>query len=295
MTPPVKVIIINFNAGKALAACVESVLACGGDVRITVRDNASQDGSMSELQERFGDDPRLALQFDRENPGFARAVNDVAAASDEDFLLILNPDCLLEHGAIASLVNALERDPQAAVAGPWVTDPSGTVQRGTWRRFPDPWRSLMTVTGLERFSARMPGLCGVDVAREAAPSDVSRIDAVSGACMMLRRSAAKAVGYFDAAYAMHCEDLDLMYRLRAAGFHCLLVPDAKAVHIKGVSSASRPWWVHRQKHLGMQRFFRKFQAADHALPVRWLVYAGIWGHYLITLPGVLLARRNPVA
>jgi hypothetical protein len=102
--------------------------------------------------------------------------------------------------------------------------------------------------------------------------------------MLLRKDAFFAIGGMDAEYRLHCEDLDLMYRLHQAGHRCLLVPDAVAVHDQGTSSTSRPLWVHWQKHRGMQRFFDKFQAANHALPVRWVVRAGIWLRFLLTLP-----------
>lgn len=288
--PPVRIIIVNFNAGEVLLDSVASALASPAAARVAVADNASGDASMDALDERFGSEPRLELHRNAVNLGFARAVNRIARKAEEPYLLVLNPDCVLQAGALEELVAALEQDRDAAVAGPWVTDGSGRVQRGTWRRLPDPWRALMTFTGLHRLSGRKGALAGVEHPGGEAPHAVTRAEAVSGACMLLRRSAAEAVAYFDAAYAMHCEDLDLMYRLKERGFHCLLVPAARAVHRGGISSASRPWWVHRQKHLGMQRYFDKFQARDHIAPFRWLVRAGIWGHYLLTLPAVAFKR-----
>lgn len=288
--PPVRVIIVNYNAGEALLESVASALAGDENACLAVVDNASTDRSIEALESRLGHEPRLEIRRNTENLGFARAVNQIAGITDEPYLLVLNPDCVLQTGALAALVEALEQDPGAGVAGPWVTNSEGRVQKGTWRRFPDPWRALMTFTGLHRLSSRSERLAGVEQPGRQPPATVTRSEAVSGACMLLRRSAAREVGYFDEQYAMHCEDLDLMYRLAQAGFHCLLVPSARVVHLGGVSSASRPWWVHRQKHLGMQHYFSKFQADDHALPVRCLVYAGIWCHYLATLPMVALKR-----
>lgn len=288
--PGTRVIIVNYNAGESLLACVESALASPAAASVVVADNASEDGSIAALQSIFGGDPRLAIRRNAENLGFARAVNRAAHDAAEPYLLILNPDCVLRPGATEALIDALEKDSVAAVAGPWVTDASGRMQKGTWRRFPDPWRALMTFTRLDRLPGRAPALEGVNRPGSAPPSAITPVEAVSGACMLLRRAAAESVGFFDEEYAMHCEDLDLMYRLAQRGFHCLLVPQAKAVHRGGVSSATRPWWVHRQKHIGMQRYFRKFGAGEYPAPVRWLVYAGIWGHYLFTLPAVVFKR-----
>ena len=286
----VKVIIVNFNAGHILADCVEAVLGSSIPVSVSVADNDSTDDSLDHLARRIGDDGRVTVTRNRHNLGFARAVNRLAAEANEQYILVLNPDCIPDSAALAQLAAALDADPQAAVAGPWVTDGGGTMQKGTWRRFPDPWRSLMTVTGLHRLSSGAPSLAGVDLKGAQPPEENTRVDAVSGACLMLRRSMAAKMGFYDEGYAMHCEDLDLMFRLSAMGYHCILVPSARAVHTGGVSSASRPWWVHWHKHAGMQRFYKKFQAASHPPAVRWLVLTGIWVHYMATLPRVLLGR-----
>lgn len=287
----VRVIIVNYNAGEGLLACVEAALDAPETGRVVVADNASSDGSLELLESRFAGEARLEVRRNQANLGFARAVNGVARDCEAPYLLVLNPDCLLQEGALTSLVEAMQADEQAGIAAPWVTDADGKVQKGTWRRLPDPWRSLLTLSGLHRWSKRVPALSGIEGSGAGRPEGPTRVEAVSGACMLLRASAAKRVGFFDEQYAMHCEDLDLMFRLREAGYHCLLVPQARAVHVGGVSSASRRWWVHRQKHAGMHRYFRLHLAANHAPPMRWLVYLGIWGHYLVTLPLVPFRRR----
>ena len=288
--PLVTVIIVNFNAGQALLRSVSSALASPSVSTVAVADNASRDSSLGDLVRVLGDDSRLKIHKSAENLGFARAVNLLARDCNDPYLLILNPDCELQDGAVEHLVFALESDAAAGLAGPWVTDGAGRGQKGTWRRLPDPKRAIMTFTGLATLFSQDSMFEGVERSHEAPPTGPTKVEAVSGACMLLRRSAFQDVGPFDEQYAMHCEDLDLMHRLQLGGFHCLLVPDAGAIHVGGVSSASRPWWVHRQKHAGMQRYFSKFLASGHAPPFRWLVYAGIWMHYVATLPMVAFKR-----
>ena len=183
--------------------------------------------------------------------------------------------------------SALEDHPDAALAGPRVVGAEGSVLRGTLRRFPDPMRSLMTVTGLWRLERRHPRFRGVEIGPDL-PGTTVEAEAVSGACMLVRGDALRSLGGMDAAYGLHCEDLDLMFRLRQAGRPSLFVPSARVVHQQGVSSGSRPLWVHWQKHRGMQRFFRKFQAGAYPAPRRWLVIAGIWLRYAVTLPLTLI-------
>jgi GT2 family glycosyltransferase len=302
MPPAVDVIVVNFNAGEALLRCIRSVLEQDLPVRLTLVDNASTDGSAERAAAEFGGRPGFSLLRSPDNPGFATAVNRAvtrppsASAPPQtspppgaDYLLILNPDCELAPGALGLLCRALEADPAAGLAGPLVTDAAGRVQRGTLRRFPDPWKSFLTFSGLWRLGRRWARFRGVEV-HGALPDAVTTAEAVSGACMLLRRSAFLAAGCMDARYGLHCEDLDLMYRLRQGGLHCLYVPQARAVHQQGLSSRSRPLWVHWQKHRGMQRFFRKFQARRYPWPFRWAVIAGIWARFALSLPSILLRK-----
>jgi len=287
MAPSIRVIIVNYNAGEAIAACVQSVLAAGERIEIMVYDNASSDGSAALVQSLFSKHENIEVIQDVENIGFSRAVNVAAKSGEEEYLLFLNPDCELLPGALGQLQRALEKDPEAALAGPAIVNRLGVVQRGTLRRFPDPWKSFLTFSGLWRLGSRIPVFSGVEMHQTGLPESNTAAEAVSGACMLVRRKQFMDAGCMDEGYGLHCEDLDLMYRLHLGGYHCVVVPAARVFHRQGVSSRSRPLWVHRQKHLGMQRFFCKFQAERYAFPVRWLVIGGIWSRYVLTLPWVL--------
>jgi GT2 family glycosyltransferase len=283
--PAIEVVIVNYNAGDALTRCVSSVLAQQVPVRVTVADNASSDDSMRCLEGALGGAGQLIMIANRTNPGFAKAVNSVVAglAGKAKYLLILNPDCEMQPGALAELIAALELDSGAALAGPVVVDRHGQPMKATLRRFPGPWTSLLTFSGLWRLGRWIPALAGVDMTDQV-PAETVKAEAVSGAAMLVRQDVFNDLGGMDESYGLHCEDLDLMYRLRQQGRHCLLVPSARVFHDQGTSSKSRPSWVHWQKHLGMQRFFLKFQASRYSLPVRWLVIAGIWIRFALTLP-----------
>ncbi len=279
-------LVINFNAGTALNDCVQSLMAGSVQPRIMVVDNASTDKSAENLRQLYGNQPGVEILYNAENLGFARAVNAVAKNLDTDFVLLINPDCSIHKDALDLLQKAMEADDSAGLAAPCVRNSQGKPEKATLRRFPDPWNSLMTMTGLWRLGRWIPLFEGVPFNPGNMPVKTVHAEAVSGACMLIRREAFMQVGWMDEAYGLHCEDLDLMYRFRQSGWHCLFVPGATAIHQQGVSSRSRPMWVHKQKHKGMARFFRKFQAAEHLPPFRWLVYSGIWAHYLLLWPKV---------
>ena len=289
LSGPVEVIVVNFNAGEALIRCIQSVLAQTEPATVTVIDNASSDGSADLVAERFGGLDEVRLIRNDGNPGFATAVNLAVGNQPRTYLLILNPDCELRQGALESLRQALDGEPMAGLAGPMVTGPDGRPARGTLRCFPDPWRSFLSVTGLWRLGRHSAAFQGVE--KSAAESVCVEVaEAVSGACMLVRKSMFRDLNGMDEQYGLHCEDLDLMYRLRQGGAHCLLVPAARVYHGQGVSSRSRPLWAHWQKHRGMQRFFNKFQAANYVFPIPWLVRAGIWIRFILTAPIALMRR-----
>jgi GT2 family glycosyltransferase len=283
-------IIVNYNAGETLQQCVGALLNSTVQTTLTVVDNASSDHSAQSLQSFYGKHKNVEFVFNSANIGFAPAVNLAARNTDANWILILNPDCILEPESLGRLKTAMEDDPQAGLAGPAVRDASGRLQRATMRRFPGPWRSLMSASGLWRLGKWLPVFHGVEVDISESATDPAICDAVSGACMLVRRSAFEAIGFLDEAYSMHCEDLDLMYRLKDSGWHCLYVPQASSIHLQGLSSRNRPTWVHFQKHRGMARFFRKFQAKTTPFPINLLVYAGIWLRFIVLWPLALIRR-----
>lgn len=281
---------VNFNAGDALLRSVAAVLAEREPLHLVVADNASTDDSCGKLRNLYGRNQRLEILENGQNLGFAQAVNACALSAAEPYLLILNPDCELYPGALAALRTALEQDPEAALAAPRVVDSQDRTLRGSFRSFPEPWKAFTTASGLWRLGRWLPKFRGVEPGNVPLPIDTCRAEAVSGACMLIRRSVFSQLGGLDEGFGLHFEDLDLMYRLHRNNRFSLFVPSARAFHQPGTSSRTRPWWVHRQKHQGMQRFFRKHFAARYSRSGQYLFVCSNWLHYVLTLPLVLLRR-----
>ena len=281
----VGIIIVNYNAGPALCRAVQSSIACGRVGSVQVVDNASGDGSIAAMQAVCGSSEKLKIVVNTENRGFSVACNQALAALSEPFLLYLNPDCVLTAPALEALLEALLADSAAAMAGPVLRYPDGRVQAGGRRATPTPWRSFVRASGLYRLSRVFPRLLpDIVLSQESVGESVSEVDAISGACMLVRREAIQSVGALDEAYFLHCEDLDWCMRFRLAGWKILFVPQASVTHEKGVCSVSRPVFVAWHKHHGMVRFYRKFYAARHAWPLRAFVTLGVWAHFVVKLP-----------
>lgn len=279
-------VVVNYNAGHLLAECVTALLAQDEPVEVVVVDNASDDQSLAHLDGVLPAAGRVRILRNPRNRGYAQAANRGTEGFPSGFIAFVNPDCRPAGDAVRRLREALEGRPGDALAGAWVTDPDGAEQRGTRRRLPTPWRALMTFSGLERWA----GSGGVNVAGPR-PAETEAVEAVNGACFLVRAGDFHGAGGFDTGYFLHCEDLDLFRRLRDRGRGLCLVPAARAVHVKGVSSRRAPARVHWHKHRGMMRYLFAHHARGRDWP--WLLPAllGLWLHFLLLLPARLAGSR----
>lgn len=277
MPVEVSVIIVNYNSGQFLQQCVDSIFDTNKDVEVIVVDNASTDDSLIRLRSALPDEPRLQVMSNSSNFGFAKACNMGTQSATGKFLLYLNPDCILDRNAISVLSDTLKETPTAGMVGGFLTDPDGTEQGGGRRAVPTPWRSFVRAFGLSRLAHRWPRLFfDFHLHKQPLPDQPIEVEAISGACMLVRREALEDVGPLDEGYFMHCEDLDWCMRFRQKGWQILFVPTAKVVHFLGVCSKSRPIFVEWHKHKGMMRFYRKFFRHQYPGILMWLVGLGVW-------------------
>jgi GT2 family glycosyltransferase len=268
MTPRLSALIVNFNSGPHLTRCLRSLAeeASGLDWEAIVVDNASTDPGGRPPVDLNG----ATLISNPENVGFAAAANQAVASSRGSLLLFLNPDSWLTAGALSTLIAELDRRPDAAVVGPAIFDPDGSVQgsargdptmftglfgRSTWlsTRWP---RSPMTRRNVRVYEPLAEGETSVDV------------DWLSGACMLVRREPFDSVNGFDPQYFLYWEDADLCRRLRAAGWSIRYVPGARAIHQVGQSSRTVPRAAIRAFHQSAYRYYATHVTRGAAHPGR---------------------------
>jgi len=271
------VIIVNFNCGALLTDCVRSILASSVPVEVFVSDNGSVDSSIQQLQQEIDDD-RLQVIMNEKKLCVAKASNIPLPATTGDFLLFLNPDCLIQADTIAAMQDAVEKHPDAGMAGCLLRNTDGSEQAGCRRRVPTPVRTLVRILYLDR---PFPFLRekGMLLYKEALPDAPQTVEAISGAFMLVRRTAVEDVGLMDEAYFLHCEDLDWCMRFRMKGWKVLFVPAVEAMHIKGACGINRPIRVEWHKHCGMVRFYRKFFRHQYPALLMWLVICAVWTRF----------------
>lgn len=264
-------IVVAHNSEETLDACLARLRAAEGVVEIRVVDNNSGDASMEVAQRHALADPRLRFIANPDNPGFAVACNQGAAASSAAWLAFVNPDCFVEEDSLSWLLTHAAairlRDGVEALLGADLVGEDGVRDAAARRRDPD-FAAMLRDRSRTRLGVE------VDPIRALQP-----VDAVSGALMLLPRPLFDRVGGIDEGYRLHAEDLDLCRRARDAGATVACANDVRVVHVRGVSSRSRPLFVEWHKHRGLWRYFRKFEAARRGPFVRMAVFAMIWGRF----------------
>ena len=267
------VVTVNFNAAGLLHHAVSSALASPLVSRVIVSDNGSNDRSLEQLPT----DPRITILRNGRNLGFSAANNlGLASAPETPYLLLLNPDSRVSPAAIEAMARFMESHPDVGMCGPLILNADGSEQRGCRRDEPTPMAALKTLVG-----KREQGINKVGAPLPKQPVDV---DAISGACMFLRRKALEEVGPLDEGYFLHCEDLDWCKRFWLKGWRVVFLPHVRVTHAKGGSSQKRRLRVEWHKHKGMARYYRKFYRNRYPRPLMYLVYGSIWARFALMAP-----------
>lgn len=277
------VVIVNYNAGDWLVQSVKTALQSSDVCELVIVDNHSSDRSLTSLSEEVTDSRCRIVRLER-NFGFGHAVNVGVATLSSEYILLLNPDCLLRPSTVSALVAALDRDDEVAACGPVVLDISGREQRGSRRNEPTPIRAVARTFGR---SAGAGGGAGFDLHKTELPAQTVAVDALSGSCMMIRKSKFDAIGRMDTQYFLHCEDLDLCRRIRDADGQIMFVPTASVIHVQGGSG--RNLKVEWYKHRSMLLYHDKHAAANTRWYLTLLLKLGVWLRFaLVAAPRSLL-------
>jgi GT2 family glycosyltransferase/lipopolysaccharide/colanic/teichoic acid biosynthesis glycosyltransferase len=250
------IVIISYNTRKLIRRCLESLRAfaprCAMEVLVV--DNASYDGSVEMLAQEF---PWVWVLPNRRNLGYAAAVNQGLEATRGEYVLILNPDIVVRDGSLDQLVDFLDRTPDCGIAAAKLLNTDGTLQHSC-RSFYTPRTLLMRRTPLGKLFPNSP-IIRHHLMLDYDHTTPRAVDWVIGACMLVRRSAAEAVGGMDERFFLYFEDVDWCFRMSRQGWKVWYLPQSEMVHEHRRDSAkpklSRSFWA----HLGsLLRYYEKW-------------------------------------
>ncbi len=261
------ILIVSWNPGTALERCLRSLDPTVHEV--VVVDNASEDGSPELVRSRF---PRVVLDRQPVNLGFAGGVNRACALASGELLLLLNSDAAATDGAVDLLASFLEGNPSVGAVAGRLVDPEGKPQRG-WnvRRFPTLGSLAADLLLVDQVWPSNPATARYR-AEDLDESKPGEVEQPAAACLMVRRSALAAVGGLDEGFQpAWFEDVDLCRRLLAAGWRIYFVPQAVFVHEGGTAmrrmgheAFTRAWYRNMRKY-ARKHHGRTFAAAVDAL------------------------------
>jgi hypothetical protein len=256
--------ILTYQAREFLRGCLNSIYDYPPDCEfeITVVDNGSTDGTQEMLKREY---PQLDLIANPENMGFTAPMNQALQNSKGDFLLLLNPDTLIEPQAFNRLIDYMERHPNVGICGPKVLNTDGTLQKPCRRGESRPLAVFSYFLGLSTLFPKSK-LFGEYLMSYMDEDETHEVAGVSGSCMMVRRAVINQIGYLDERFFAYQEDADYCFRTRKAGWKIYYVPTARIIHFGGQGGSRvqpyrsiyhwhRSYWLYYQKNLAGEYFF----------------------------------------
>lgn len=284
------IVIVNYNVKYFLEQCLESVfgsdlvlegVSCGAfpnadpdriELEVFVVDNASVDGSVEMVREKF---PQVHVIANRDNSGFATANNQALRIARGDLLLLLNPDTVVERDTFRKCAEFYASHPDCGGLGVKMINGEGVFLKESKRGFPTPAASFYKLSGLirlfphsKRFAAYYMGHLSDD--------QTSAIDILPGAFLMISRAAYEQVGGLDESYFMYGEDIDFSWRIKLAGFQNYYLPEARIIHYKGESTRHGSMNYVYTFYNAMSIFVRRYFSGANAWLFNLLLHLAIW-------------------
>ena len=257
------VVIVSYNVRSYLDQCLQSVMKAleGIDGDVFVVDNASSDDTMAVLPGRY---PWVHFIANAENIGFARANNIAIRQSAAEYVLLLNPDTTVADHILRDALKFMDEHPKAGGAGVMMHNEDGTVAPESRRAIPTPWISALKMLGFSDryYMSHLPW------------DQPCRIEVISGAFCLLRKSALDKIGLLDEDFFMYGEDIDLSYRLLKGGYENWYLP-LPITHFKGKSTRKTDYRYVHVFYKAMLIFFRKHYSHlsfFYTIPVKAAIY-----------------------
>lgn len=279
------IIIVNYKTYNLTKQTIDSVLAerVNFEYEIILVDNASQDGSIEQLQEDFKEYielGRLKVIINPDNVGFSKGNNVGIRITKGEYILLLNSDTYLGDQCLTRCMNYIEVHQDIGALGCKVVLPDGTLDHACKRGFPTPKASLYYLLKLHKLDAKKYGIYD---AHHLDEDEIGEVDCLMGAFMLMPRKAIDEVGMLDEDFFMYGEDIDLCYRIKQGGYKIMYYPEAMIIHYKGGSSKKRRTKVIYNFHNAMWIFYKKHYKNVYNFGVTSLVWLGIWSKYVLEI------------
>lgn len=282
------IIIVNYNVKYFLEQALHSVRKAvnGLDAEVFVVDNSSVDGSCEMVKRTF---PEVILIENKDNPGFSKANNQAIRQSKGEYVLLLNPDTVVEEDCFEKICNFMDKNPDAGALGVKMIDGKGRFLPESKRGLPTPQVAFYKMFGLsalfpksKRFGRYHLGFLN--------KNDIHKVDVLAGAFMLLRKKTLDEIGLLDEDYFMYGEDIDLSYRITKTGYFNYYFPHTTIIHYKGESTKKSSVNYVFVFYRAMIIFAQKHYSQKHAQAFSILINAAVYARASIALVFRLLSN-----
>jgi O-antigen biosynthesis protein len=284
------IVIVNYNVKYFLEQCIHSVQKACTDVEteIYVVDNNSVDGSVKMMRDKF---PDVHLIDNKDNKGFSRANNQAIRKAKGEYILLLNPDTIVEDDTLVKCVRFMDDHPDAGGLGVKMIDGKGKFLPESKRGLPTPAVAFFKIFGISSlfpkskiFNRYHLGYLDKDKSH--------KVDVLSGAFMMLRKSVIEKIGMLDEEFFMYGEDIDLSYRITQAGYSNYYFPETRIIHYKGESTKKSSLNYVFMFYNAMIVFARKHYSKKNARAFSFLINLAI---YIRAFFSIMIRFLNRIA
>ncbi len=229
------IVIVNYNVKYFLRQCIESIYrsSFSKEYKVVVVDNNSADDSLDMLRSQF---PEVSVIANKENVGFGRANNQAFDIIEADYILILNPDTLVQEDTLQICYDYLESNPEYGAVGVKLLDGAGNYLPESKRGFPTPLNALFKLTSLSKIFSKSSFFNSYYLGHKDS-EQTQQMEVLSGAFTFIRKGLLDSIGGFDEDYFMYGEDIEMSYQIKEQGMHIAYLPTTSIVHFKGESTS----------------------------------------------------------
>lgn len=276
------VVIVNYNVKYFLQQCLMSVQQAAEDLRlhygeeaqteIWVVDNNSTDGSVQMIRDTF---PQVHLIANSDNPGFAKANNQALRQCSGDYILLLNPDTLVQRDTFTTCIDFYRQHPDCGGLSVKMVNGEGQFLKESKRGFPSPATSFYKISGLIKLFPHNRKV-GAYYMGHLDDNEVNEVDVLPGAFLMISRRALEKTGLLDETYFMYGEDIDFSWSIKLAGYKNYYLPTTRILHYKGESTRKSSMNYVYTFYNAMAIFARKYFSKGGAKSYTLLIQCAIW-------------------
>ena len=285
------IVIVNYNVEHFLEQCLFSVrkAIANIDAEVYVVDNNSVDGSLKMLAEKF---PEVKVIANKDNVGFSRANNQAIRISTGEYVLLLNPDTVVEDDTFTKTIEFMDSHPEAGGLGVKMVDGKGRFLPESKRGLPTPMTAFYKMFGFAKLFPRSKRFARYYMGH-LDNDEINEVEILSGAFMLMRRETLDKCGLLDETFFMYGEDIDLSYRIILAGYKNYYFPKTRIIHYKGESTEKSSYRYTHTFYQAMQLFFRKHYS-HYSIMVSLPISLAIWGRALFAYIGNQFRHRRPL-